>query len=179
MTAASSTIGAIIPPSVPMIIVGTLTSISVGKLFLAGAVPGLLLGVGMMATTYFLSVKRGYPKEKRATLSEIILHLRTSCWAISLTFLILIGIVGGFFTPTEASVVAALYAMIIGMFVYKGLSFRDLPKILLSTAVTTASLMLLVGLANVFGWILTSEKIPQMIASAILTISENPIIVLL
>ncbi|GAL35872.1 TRAP-type C4-dicarboxylate transport system large permease component [Vibrio maritimus] len=179
VTAASSTIGPIIPPSVPMIIVGTLTSISVGKLFLAGAVPGLLLGVGMMATTYFISVKRGYPKEKRATLSEIVHHLRTSCWAISLTFLILIGIVGGFFTPTEASVVAALYAMIIGMFVYKGLSFRDLPKILLSTAVTTASLMLLVGLANVFGWILTSEKIPQMIASAILTISENPIIVLL
>ncbi len=179
VTAASSTIGPIIPPSVPMIIVGTLTSISVGKLFLAGAVPGLLLGVGMMATTYYLAVKRGYPKEKRATLRELLAHLKTGSWAISLTFFILIGIIGGYFTPTEASVVASLYAFIIGKFIYKGLSLKDLPGIMLSTAVTTASLMLLVGLANVFGWILTSEQIPQKIASAILTISDNPIIVLL
>ncbi|WP_434354967.1 TRAP transporter large permease [Parasalinivibrio latis] len=179
VTAASSTIGPIIPPSVPMIIVGTLTSISVGKLFLAGAVPGLLLGAGMMATTYYLALKRGYPKEKRATLRELLVHLKTGSWAISLTLFILVGIIGGYFTPTEASVVASLYAFIIGKFIYKGLSIKDLPGIMLSTAVTTASLMLLVGLANVFGWILTSEQIPQKIASAILTISDNPIVVLL
>ena len=179
VTAASSTIGPIIPPSLPMIIVGTLTGLSVGQLFLAGAVPGLLLGLGMMITVYILAIKRNYPKGKRVPFKELLGAFKSSSGAISLTFLILFGIVGGFFTPTEASIVASFYAIVLGLYVYKGLKFRDIPKILLSTAITSASLMILVGLANVFGWILTSEKIPQMISSLILGISENPIIVLL
>lgn len=179
VTAASSTIGPIIPPSLPMIIVGTLTGLSVGQLFLAGAVPGLLLGIGMMFTVYILAIKRNYPKGERVPFTELLSAFKSSSGAISLTFLILFGIVGGFFTPTEASIVASFYAVVLGLYVYKGLRFKDLPKILLSTAITSASLMVLVGLANVFGWILTSEKIPQMISNLILGISENPIIVLL
>ncbi|MBB1271893.1 TRAP transporter large permease [Psychromonas sp. SR45-3] len=179
VTAASSTIGPIIPPSLPMIIVGTLTGLSVGQLFLAGAVPGLLLGFGMMITVYILAIKRNYPKGERVSFKELLSAFKSSSGAISLTFLILFGIVGGFFTPTEASIVASFYAVVLGLYVYKGLKFKDLPKILLSTAITSASLMVLVGLANVFGWILTSEKIPQMISNLILGISENPIIVLL
>lgn len=179
VTAASSTIGPIIPPSVPMIIVGTLTGISVGQMFLAGAIPGILLGFGMMITVYILAVKRNYPKEKRASFKTVIQEMRKSTWALSLTLLILVGIVGGFFTPTEASVVAAFYAMLIGLYIYRGLKWKDIPNILVASAVTSASLLLLVGLANVFGWILTSERIPQMIADAILNISENKLVVLL
>ncbi|GAA3543521.1 TRAP transporter large permease [Zobellella aerophila] len=179
VTAASSTIGPIIPPSLPMIIVGTLTGISVGQLFLAGAIPGLLLGLAMMVTCYLLALKRGYPREPWAGFRNLLLAFRRASWAIFLTFLIIFGIVGGFFTPTEASIIASLYALLVGMFVYRGLTWRELPQVLKATGVTTAALMLLVGLANVFGWILTSERIPQMIADAILGISDNPLIVLL
>ncbi|MCE8019367.1 TRAP transporter large permease [Halomonas sp. MCCC 1A11036] len=179
VTAASSTIGPIIPPSVPMIIVGSLAGVSVGRMFLAGAVPGLLLGVAMMITVYLLAVKRGYPKERRATLRELLREGRTAFWALLMTVIILYGIIGGFFTPTEASIVASLYALVVGMYVYKGLTWRKLPAILTDTVLTSSALLLLVGLANLFGWILTSQQIPQTIAALIMAVSDNPIIVIL
>ncbi|ARS51867.1 TRAP transporter large permease [Kushneria konosiri] len=179
VTAASSTIGPIIPPSVPMIIVGSLSGISVGRMFMAGVVPGILLALGMMITVYVLAVKRGYPKEKRATLKEILIEGKSAFWALLMTFIILYGIIGGFFTPTEASIVACLYALVVGLFVYKGLNWRNLPGLFVDAALTSAALMMLVGLANLFGWILTSERIPQMIADGILGISDNPLVVIL
>ncbi|WP_136247066.1 TRAP transporter large permease [Halomonas borealis] len=179
VTAASSTIGPIIPPSVPMIIAGSLTGVSVGRMFLAGAIPGLLLGVAMMVTVYLLAVRRGYPKEQRVPLLELLREGRTAFWALLMTAIILYGIIGGFFTPTEASIVASLYALVVGMYVYKGLSWRKLPGILSDTVLTSSALLLLVGLANLFGWILTSQQIPQMVASGILSISENPLVVIL
>ncbi|WP_104205463.1 TRAP transporter large permease [Billgrantia saliphila] len=179
VTAASSTIGPIIPPSVPMIIVGSLAGVSVGRMFLAGAVPGLLLGVAMMITVYLLAVKRGYPKERRATLRELLREGRTAFWALLMTAIILYGIIGGFFTPTEASIVASLYALVVGMYVYKGLTWRKLPAILTDTVLTSSALLLLVGLANLFGWILTSQQIPQTVAALIMSISDNPIVVIL
>jgi tripartite ATP-independent transporter DctM subunit len=179
VTAASSTVGPIIPPSVPMIIVGSLSGISVGKMFMAGIIPGLLMGLAMMVTTYIIAVRRNYPREPRASLRQIISVGRGAFWALLMTFIILYGIIGGLFTPTEASIVASLYAFIVGMFVYKGLSWSNLPKLLLDTALSASALLILVGMANLFGWILTSEQIPQMLASAIFDISRNPVIVIL
>ena len=179
VTAASSTVGPIIPPSVPMIIAGSLSGISVGRMFLAGAVPGLLMGLAMMVTVYILAVRRGYPKEKRVPVMQLLREAKTAFWALLMTVIILYGIIGGFFTPTEASIVACLYALVVGMYVYKGLTWRKLPSILVDTVLTSSALLLMVGLANLFGWILTSEQIPQMIATLILSISENPLIVLL
>ncbi|RUR42435.1 TRAP transporter large permease [Vreelandella populi] len=179
VTAASSTVGPIIPPSVPMIIAGSLSGISVGRMFLAGAVPGLLMGLAMMVTVYILAVRRGYPKEKRVPVMQLLREAKTAFWALLMTVIILYGIIGGFFTPTEASIVACLYALVVGMYVYKGLTWRKLPAILVDTVLTSSALLLMVGLANLFGWILTSEQIPQMIATLILSISENPLIVLL
>ncbi len=179
VTAASSTVGPIIPPSVPMIIAGSLSGVSVGRMFLAGAVPGLLLGLAMMVTVYILAVRRGYPKGTRVPFLQLLREARTAFWALLMTAIILYGIIGGFFTPTEASIVASLYALVVGMYVYKGLSWRKLPAILTDTVFTSAALLLMVGLANLFGWILTSEQIPQMVAGLILAISENPIVVIL
>ncbi len=179
VTAASSTVGPIIPPSVPMIIAGSLSGVSVGKMFLAGAIPGLLLGLAMMITVYLLAVRRGYPREQRSSLRELVSEGRSAFWALLMTFIILYGIIGGLFTPTEASIVASLYAFAIGMFVYKGLNWRNLPQIVSDTVLTSGSLMLLVGLANLFGWILTSQQIPQVLADGILAISDNPIVVIL
>lgn len=179
VTAASSTVGPIIPPSVPMIIAGSLSGISVGRMFLAGAVPGLMMGLAMMVTVYILAVRRGYPKEKRVPVMQLLREAKTAFWALLMTVIILYGIIGGFFTPTEASIVACVYALVVGMYVYKGLTWRKLPSILVDTVLTSSALLLMVGLANLFGWILTSEQIPQMVATLILSISENPLIVLL
>jgi tripartite ATP-independent transporter DctM subunit len=179
VTASSSTVGPIIPPSLPMIIVGTLASVSIGDLFLAGAVPGILLGLGLMIPTYIISVKRNYPKGERKSLKEIFESFMGAFWALLMTFIIMWGILGGYFTPTEASIVAVLYAFVIGIFVYKELPVKKIPGIMLSTMRSTASIMLLVGFANLFGWIMVSEQIPQMVADLILGISDNPIVVIL
>jgi tripartite ATP-independent transporter DctM subunit len=179
VTAAASTVGPIIPPSVPMIIVGTLTGLSVGKMFLAGAVPGILLGLGMMLTVYVLSRSRQYPKGAWGGFRNVLSTSKGAFWALLMTAVILFGIVGGFFTPPEASVVSALYAFVIGLFVYKGFRLRQLPGILLESAIGSGALILLVGLANVFGWILTSEQIPQAIAAAMLSLTTNKYLIIL
>lgn len=179
VTASSSTVGPIIPPSLPMIIVGTLASVSIGDLFLAGALPGLMLGIGLMIPTYIISVKRNYPKGERKPLKVIFESFMGSFWALFMTVIILWGILGGYFTPTEASIIAVIYALVIGIFVYKELPIKKIPEIMLSSMTTTASIMLLVGFANLFGWIMVSEQIPQLVADAILGISENPIVVIL
>ena len=179
VTASSSTVGPIIPPSLPMIVAGTMTGLSVSRLFVAGAVPGVLLGVSMMLVSYAISVKRGHPKGERAGLGTIVKSGVGAFWAILMPLIILFGIVGGVFTPTEASVVAVLYALFVGTVVYRMLTIRSIIGILKETAVMTASIMVLVGFANLFAWILTSERIPQMIADAILGITTNRFLVLM
>ncbi|HYF90467.1 TRAP transporter large permease [Azospirillum sp.] len=179
VTAAASTVGPIIPPSVPMIIVGTLTGLSVGKMFMAGAIPGLLLGLGMMLTVWILARARNYPREPWQGFGALLRASRGAFWALLMTAIILFGIVGGYFTPTEASIVAALYAFVIGLFVYKGFTLRQLPAILLESAIGSGGLILLVGLANVFGWILTSEQIPQAIAASMLALTTDKYLIIL
>lgn len=179
VTASSSTVGPIIPPSLPMIIAGTLTGLSVGKLFLAGALPGLLLGFSLMAVSYFISKKRNHPKGERKSLSFIWTTFKGAFWAIFMTFLILYGILGGVFTPTEASIIAVLYAIVVGKFVYKELEFKQIPKVMVESLRMTAAIMVLVGFANLFAWIMASEQIPQLIAKTILSISTNKILVIL
>ena len=179
VTATSSTVGPIIPPSLPMIIAGTLTGLSVGKLFLAGAVPGLLIGLGLMVMAGFISKKKKHPKHPRATTRQMGTSFLQAFWAIMMGVIILFGIVGGFFTPTEASIVAVVYGLLIGFLAYKGLSWGRLKKVMYDSAVTTASLMVLVGFANLFAWILTSEQVPQQMADWILSISQEKWLVLL
>ena len=179
VTAASSTVGPIIPPSVPMIIAATLSGLSVGKLFLAGALPGLLLGVGLLLTAYIISKRKNYPKHKRSSLSEVARGFVDTFWALLMTFIILYGIIGGIFTPTEASVIAVVYAMIIGLFVYKKLNLKNIQVVLLDSMKTSASLMVLVGFANLFGYILITEQIPQTISNEILGFTTNKYAVLL
>lgn len=179
VTASSSTVGPIIPPSLPMIIAGTLTGLSVGKLFLAGALPGLLLGFSLMAVSYFISKKRNHPKGERKSLSFIWATFKGAFWAIFMTFLILYGILGGVFTPTEASIIAVLYAIVVGKYVYKELTFNQIPKVMVESLRMTAAIMVLVGFANLFAWIMASEQIPQLIAESILSISTNKILVIL
>jgi C4-dicarboxylate transporter, DctM subunit len=179
VTASSSTVGPIIPPSVPMIIAATLTGLSVGKLFLAGAVPGFMLGLGLMAAVYIISIRKKYPKHPRSSFRQMAMGFIDTFWAILMTFLIVFGIVGGIFTPTEASIIAVVYALIVGIFIYKRLTWRSIPVIVLDSMKTSASLMILVGFANLFGWILITEKLPQTISTEILGFTTNKYLVLL
>jgi C4-dicarboxylate transporter, DctM subunit len=179
VTAASSTVGPIIPPSVPMIIVATLSGLSVGRLFLAGAVPGFLLGFGLMGVSYFISVKKKHPKHPRSSFKQILLGFFDTFWSLLMTFIILFGIIGGVFTPTEASIIAVFYALLVGAFVYKKLNFKNVQVIVLDSIKTSASLMVLIGFANLFGYILITEELPQLISSEILDFSSNKYVVLL
>lgn len=179
ITAASSTVGPIIPPSVPMIIAATLSGLSVGKLFLAGAIPGFLLGMGLMVTTWFISRKEGYPKLPKSSTRQMIQSFFATFWALLMTFIILFGIIGGVFTPTEASIIAVIYALLVGKFIYKKLSFGKLQVIILDSMKTSASLMVLIGFANLFGWILITERLPQWISGEILSFTQNKYLVLL
>lgn len=151
VTAASSTVGPIIPPSVPMIIVGSLSGISVGKMFMAGAVPGVLMGFAMMVTAYYIAVKKGFPRQPWQGRLEIVRSFSNAFWALAMTGLIIYGLLSGLATPTETAVVASVYAFAVGAFVYRELPLNTLPKIIVDSAVSSAAILVLVGFANVFG----------------------------
>ena len=180
VTAASSCIGPIIPPSVPMIMAATMTGLSVGKMFAAGIIPGILMGGGMILVSYWISVKRSYPKaERRATLKEILASAKESFFAILMTLIIMSSILFGVVTPTEASILAVVYGIFVGFFIYKELTWARLVKCMKDTAVSSAAIMVLVGMANVFAYILTKEQIPQMVADAMLSLTSNKYIILI
>ncbi len=179
ITAASSTVGPIIPPSVPMIIVGTLSGISVGQMFLAGAIPGIMMGVAMMITCYVIAVRRGFPRQPWEGWSELLRSFGGAFWALAMTALIIGGLLSGLATPTETAVVASVYAFLVGAFVYRELPLARVPKIIVDSAIASAGILALVGFANVFGWILVSERIPQTIADAILSVTDNKFVVIL
>ncbi|MEI4487550.1 TRAP transporter large permease [Frigidibacter sp. MR17.14] len=179
VTAASSTVGPIIPPSVPMIIVGSLSGISVGKMFMAGAIPGLLMGFAMMFTAWLIARKKNFPRQPWQGFAELGKSFLGAFWSVAMTGLIIGGLLSGFSTPTETAVVASIYAFVIGVFVYRDLPLRAVPKIVIESAVSAAAILALVGFANVFGWILVSERIPQTIADGVLSITDNKILVIL
>lgn len=179
VTASSSIIGPIIPPSVPMIIAGTLTGVSVNDMFNGGIVPGVLIALVLCVICYYISVKKQYPKREWLGWGNVWRATKTAFWALLMPLFLRVGILAGVFTPTEASIVVVVYAIIIGMFVYKELSVKEAFEIIRTTMRTSASVLMLIGLANVFAWILTAEQIPQNVAQSILGISSNPIVVIL
>lgn len=179
VTAASSTVGPIIPPSVPMIIVGALSGISVGQMFLAGAIPGILMGFAMMVTTYVIARRKNFPRQDWLGAMEIVRSFGGAFWALAMTGIIIYGLLSGIATPTETAVVASVYAFIVGAFVYRELPIREVPSIIIDSAISSAAILVLVGFANVFGWILVSEQIPQAIADAVLSVTDNKILVIL
>lgn len=179
LTATAGSIGVIIPPSIPMVIYAITGSVSIGKLFLGGYIPGLLIGLGLMAVSYYFAIKRGYPAEPKASLKSLWKSFIESIWALLMVVIIMGGILSGVFTATEASVVAVVYSIIVGMFVYKQLKLSDLPKIFVESGVTTAMVMFCVATTAILSWILTNQQIPIKITTAILSITQNRIIILI
>ena len=179
VTAASSVVGPIIPPSVPMVIAGSCVSISVGKMFQAGIIPGVLLGLALCVPTYIISVKRHYPKHERSSWKKRLEVTKDAIWALLMPIIILGGIFGGIFTPTEASAVAVVYSLIISLFVYKDMSFKELPQVFVEGAVSTATIMVMVGLSSASSYVITTSGLPQQLVSFFSSITNSPVVILL
>lgn len=179
VTAASSTVGPIIPPSIPMVILGTVGELSIGALFLAGIIPGIMVGLSLLIVAYVISRKRNYPKEKVKSVGEFFYGLKDAVLALLMPAIIMGGILGGIFTPTEAAVVAVVYAFIVSFLVYREIRWKDLPKVLIDSVVTTSIIMLVIANSAIFGWILANHQVPQTVAQIFLSISTNRWIILL
>jgi tripartite ATP-independent transporter DctM subunit len=178
ITAASSTIGPIIPPSIPMVIYASIASVSVGKLFLAGAVPGILMGVALMIMVYFVAKKRNYPVHAQFSLKEATISFADGFMPLLTPVIILGGILGGVFSPTEAAIVASAWALVLGTVVYKELRLKDLVSIVMDTIKTTSMVIYIISAAAIFGWLLGREQVPQSVAKLLFSISRDPNVIL-
>lgn len=179
LIAASGSIGLIIPPSVALIIYGVTTQASIGDLFMAGLVPGIMIGIGFMIYSYYVAKKNNYPKEGKVDAKGKWESFKRSIWALVMPLIIIFGIRGGIFTPTEGGAIVSAYALIVSMFVYKDLKTKDLPKIFFDAAISTATIGIIICATSLFSWLLSNEQIPQKITYALLEITDNKIILLL
>lgn len=186
LAATSGALGPVIPPSLSFIMYGVIAQLSITELFIAGIIPGVLMGVALMVLVYIVAKKEKYgsaaneedlevPKEQKSLGKAF----KEAGWSLLVPVIILGGIYGGFFTPTEAAIIAADYALIIGVFVYKEIKIRDIPRIFGNTVLTSGTVLVLVSCATAFGRLLAMEQVPTTVANFILGISDNKIIVLL
>lgn len=180
VVAAAGSIGVIIPPSIPMVIYGVTGNASIGDLFIAGIIPGLLVGIALSIWAYLYSKKKGFKgTDEPTSIKNIIKATWDAKWALLVPVIILGGIYGGFFTPTEAAVIAVVYGLIAGMFIYREIKIKMLPKVFSDSALMTATILIIVGTATAFGRLLTLEQIPNQVAEAMLAISESPTVIIL
>jgi C4-dicarboxylate transporter DctM subunit len=179
ITCASSTIGPVVPPSIPFVIYGSITGVSVARLFLAGFTPGFMMGIAMMIGVAIVSKVRRYPKEKRAPIKVVLQTFLHAVLPIGTPVIIIGGILGGWFTPTEAAVVACIYTMILGLVVYREIKLKDLPRIFWESILQSAKVLIIIAVAGFFGWMLVYFRIPNAMLAALLGLSTSPTVILL
>ena len=178
ITSVSSVVGILIPPSIPFVIYAIVSGVSIGKLFLGGLIPGIIVGLSLMIPAYFISIRNNYPCGPRFPFTYILKVFRESILAIVMPIIILGGIIFGIVTATEASAVAVLYSFIVTVFIYKEVKLSEVPRIVLEAAILGASVSVVMGGTAVFSWIITVEKIPEMICMFLLGLTSNHIILL-
>lgn len=181
VTATAATTGLLIPPSHNMIIyaISAGGGLSIGSLFLAGIVPGILLGLGLMLVTFIVAVKRGYPRGIFPGWSKVLRHFIGALPGLFTVFIILGGILSGVFTATESSAIAVIYTVIVAVFVYRSLNWKGFITASINAVKTTAMILLIIGAAGSFGWLLAVMEVPIQLSATLLKISENPLIILL
>ena len=179
VTAASATIGPIIPPSVPLLIYGVLADVSIGRLFAGGFIPGLLMAAALMVMIRWMAHRRGFGAHPAPTLVEFVTKTRKAFLSLMTPVILFGGMMIGVFTPTEAAFVAAVYALVLGVVVYREVSWRDLPRLFLDTVETNAVVLMLVMTASLMGWVLARAQVPQQLGALILGTTRNPLVILL
>ena len=178
ISAAAATIGPIIPPSLPMVIYGVSADASIGRLFLAGVIPGVLMGLSLMTLVAIIAPRQGLRRHAFGGMREIWAAFKDSVWALLAPVILLGGMFSGVFTPTEAAAVADLYALFLGFVVYRTLRVKDIPAILINTAETTGIVMVLVMVAGALGWCMSISRIPQTVAPALVAAIHQPLVFL-
>jgi C4-dicarboxylate transporter DctM subunit len=179
LLATSGSIGIIIPPSIAFVIYGVVAEVSIGRMFVAGVMPGLLMGFCLIVVSYYISAKRGYGGQKKASPKEVLKAFVDAVWGLMTPVIILGGIYGGIFTPTEAAGIAVMYGLFVGVFIYKEIKLKDLKNLLVESSVSSAVVMLIVANASLFAWLITTQGIAAQLASALVGISSNRIVILL
>jgi TRAP transporter, dctM subunit len=179
VVASSGVVGIVIPPSITMVVYGVIADTSIGDLFIGGFIPGMMMGASMMLVSWYMAKKRGIRPEGNFSFAHLTKAFEESFFALMTPVIIIGGIYGGIFTPTEAAAVAAVYGIFVGLFIYKELKFRDFPQIIFQAVIGTTMIMLLVGAANVFGWLLTSLQIPHRLGEFVVSITTSPIMFLM
>jgi tripartite ATP-independent transporter DctM subunit len=179
VSAASSTIGPIIPPSIPMVIYAVIAEASVGKLFLGGVIPGIFMGLAMMVITHFIAKKRGFYRDRRATLKEFFDAFKGAFLALLTVAVLLGGIYTGVFTPTEAAAIAALYALFLGVVVYRELGFGDVFRIFSRIVISCGFITFIISTSVIFSWIIAREQVPQRLAAIMLSLTTSKPLILL
>ena len=180
LTASAGTIGVIIPPSIPFVIYGVMSGASIGGLFMAGIIPGVMIGIGLMLVNYIAAKKYGYGGKTEAfSLRKAMISFKNATFALLCPVIILGGIYGGIFTPTEAAVVGIVYALLVGAFIYRELKWKDIYDAFRDTVLINGSTTFMVGLSLAFASYLTMAQVPATIAGGFLSISSNPIIIFL
>jgi tripartite ATP-independent transporter DctM subunit len=178
ISAAAATIGPIIPPSLPMVIYGVAADVSIGRLFLAGVVPGVLMGLSLMVMVAIIAPRQGLPRHAFGGLCDVWTAFKGAVWALLAPVILLGGMFSGLCTPTEAAAVADVYALFLGFVVYRTLRVKDLPAILVNTAETTGIVMVLVMVAGALGWCMSISRIPQTVAPALVAVIHEPLVFL-
>jgi tripartite ATP-independent transporter DctM subunit len=179
VTAASSVIGPVIPPSIIMVVYAYIMGVSVGGLFAAGFVPGIMMGVGLMIVNAFIAKKRNYPRAaQRAPAREVAASFSSAFLPLLTPFIILGGIISGVFTPTEAAAAAVAYALLLSLLVTRTLPVREIPSMLYRSGLASASILLVIGAATVFGWVTSLSGVPTAVTGLLTAISDNPYVVL-
>ena len=181
ITSCSAIIASLIPPSIGLIIYGYIADVSVGRLFIGGVVPGLLIALSLMVVTWFIARKRGYRplRTEFAGMPRVARTFRDALWALSIPVFIIVGIRYGIFTPTEAGAITVLYTILVGRFAYRSLRIADLPKVMKETALDTSSVMLMICAASAFGFYLAWERIPPQMAAWLVSLTKDPVQLLL
>lgn len=178
-TATAAQIGVIIPPSIPMVLYCVGTNNSISKLFIAGVVPGIFIGLSLILYAVYVSKKEGYAGDRRYSLREKLEAFRSAVWALLMPVIILGGIYCGIFTPTEAAAVASAYAVVVGLFIYRDINFKDLLSIFYKASITIAVVMIILSTAGLFAYVLTMNRIPQLVADFFLSLGGNKYVFLL
>ncbi|MBI5584729.1 MAG: TRAP transporter large permease, partial [Deltaproteobacteria bacterium] len=180
ITAAASTMGPIIPPSIPMIIFGLMTGVSIADLFLGGVVPGLIMALVLFGSCYFIAIRRNHPKrEGRVSLREIGTTFWRASWALILPFIVLGGIFSGIMTVTESGAVAVVYTLFVGIFVYQELNWRMLPRLFFRTAYNTGIILAVIATIQILTHLMAEMKFTTLLANTILMITDNKYLILL